>query len=277
MGPNRPSLMAALPQAISLAERAAADAVAGQEDLFGGPADTPVTELKVPVLTDWGWGRKLDAERESLGLYLSGHPCDQYRSDLPFVCSATIESLLAAERPSSPGEFRGGGRDVTVAGIVAGIRKRGARVSVELDDGTGILEVGFFQESYDRFRHLLGAHALVAVSGSLRFDDFIQGWRLTAREVHDLDRLVEARATGLLLRWRVEEDRDLSAAVLRELLGRHRPGQCAVSVIYTRDGNQARVNLGREWSVRPTRDLRERLSELVGIDGFRFIYAGPRH
>ena len=79
----------------------------------------------MPALTDWGWGRKLDAERESLGLYLSGHPCDQYRGDLPFVCTATVASLLG-ERPPPPGEYRGGGREVLVAGIVAGIRKRGA-------------------------------------------------------------------------------------------------------------------------------------------------------
>ena len=46
--------------------------------------------------------------------------------------------------------------------------------------------------------------------------------------------------------------------------------------IYSTGGTQARVALGSDWCVRPTRELRERLSELVGLDGFRFVYEGPR-
>jgi DNA polymerase-3 subunit alpha len=274
LGPNRPSLLAELPRAMDAADQAAAADRAGQEDMFGAPASRPAAEDSVPELADWGLGRKLQAERESLGLYLSGHPFDQYRSDQPFICTSNIAALLA-ERPPVPGEYRGPTREVTVGGIVASIRKRGSRVSVELDDGTGSIEVGFFQEAFDRWRHLLGSQALVAISGSVRFDEFINGWRITARDVLDLDRLVEARATGLLLRWRTDVERHLSPAVLKDVLEPHRPGRCAVTVHYRHGDSQARLALGREWAIRPARELRERLSELVGNDGFRFVYEGP--
>ena len=55
----------------------------------------------------------------------------------------------------------------------------------------------------------------------------------------------------------------------------HRPGRCAVTVHYRHGDSQARLALGREWAIRPARELRERLSELVGNDGFRFVYEGP--
>ena len=274
-GPNRPSLLAALPTVMDGAEQAAAAASVGQEDLFGAPAALTADTTSVPEVPDWGWGRKLQAERESLGLYLSGHPFDQYRTDQPFICTSTIEALIA-ERPPAAGEFRGGGREVVIAGLVASIRKRGTRTSIELDDGTGTLEVGFFQETFDRFRHLLGTQAMVAISGSLRFEEYLDGWRLNARDVLDLDRIVESRATGLLLRWRADVDRTLSPQLLKSVMERHRPGKCSVSLYYSTDGTQARVALGSDWSVRPTRELRERLSELVGLDGFRFVYEGPR-
>lgn len=274
-GRNRPSLLAGLPRAMDAADQSAAADRAGQEDMFGAAASQPVAEHSVPEVADWGLGRKLQAERESLGLYLSGHPFDQYRADQPFICSSSIVALIS-ERPPVPGEFRGPAREVTVGGMVAAIRKRGSRVSVELDDGTGTLEVGFFQEAYDRWRHLLGSQALVAISGSLRFDEFIDGWRLTAKDVLDLDRLVEARATGLLLRWRTDVERHLTAEVLKHVLEPHRPGRCAVTVHYRHAGGQARLALGSDWSIRPARELRERLSELVGTDGFRFVYEGPR-
>jgi DNA polymerase-3 subunit alpha len=274
-GPNRPSLLAEMPRAMDAADQAAAADRAGQNDMFGAPASQPVAEHSVPEVADWGLGRKLQAERESLGLYLSGHPFDQYRADQPFICSSSIAALIS-ERPPVPGEFRGPAREVTVGGMVAAIRRRGSRVSIELDDGTGTLEVGFFQEAYDRWRHLLGSQALVAISGSLRFDEFIDGWRLTAKDVLDLDRLVEARATGLLLRWRTDVERHLTAEVLKRVLEPHRPGRCAVTVHYRHAGGQARLALGSDWSIRPARELRERLSELVGTDGFRFVYEGPR-
>ncbi len=275
-GPNRPSLLAVLPTAMDGADQAAAAASVGQEDLFGAPAARSGLEDPVPELQDWGWGRKLEAERESLGLYLSGHPFDQYRTDQPFISTSSIEALIA-ERPSAgPQEFRGPGRDVVIAGVVASVRRRGTRTSIELDDGTGTLEVGFFQEGYDRFRHLLGVHSIVAISGMLRFEEYLDGWRLNAREVLDLDRIVESRATGLLLRWRADVDRSLTPQLLKSVMERFRPGKCSVSLYYSTEGTQARMALGSEWRVRPTRELRERLSELVGLDGFRFVYEGPR-
>jgi DNA polymerase III alpha subunit len=117
----------------------------------------------------------------------------------------------------------------------------------------------------------------VAISGTVRFEEYLGACRLTAREVQDLDRLVEARASGLLLRWRAGRDRELTPATLREALAHHRPGPCGVTVYYQRNGREARLELAAEWTVRPTRELRERLSALVGVDGFRFVYEGvPR-
>lgn len=275
-GLNRPSLLAALPTAMDGAEQAAAAASVGQDDLFGAPvAMQPSNPGAIVELADWGWGRKLKGERESLGLYLSGHPFDQYRGDQPFIASASIESIMA-DRPANPVDYRGGGREVVVAGLVASIRKRGPRTSVELDDGSGTLEVNFFQETYDRFRHLLTQHAIVAVSGTLRFEEYLDGWRLNAREVLDVDRLVESRATGLLLRWRADVDRFMNPRLLKSVIEEYRPGNCSVSLYYSAAGTQARLALGSEWTVRPTRELRERLSELVGLEGFRFVYEGSR-
>jgi DNA polymerase-3 subunit alpha len=276
LGTNRPSLLEALPRAVMGAEQAASARNAGQNDLFGAATADAEPAMLVSSLPDWGWGRRLAAERESLGLYLSGHPFDQYRWDRPFICTTSIAALLA-QQPAAAGEFRGAQRNVVVGGLVASVRKRGNRVSVDLDDGTGIIEVGFFGEVYDRYRHLLGSQSLVAVSGNLRFDDFVSSWRLNAREVLDLDRLVEDRATGLLLRWRAGIDRGMNADSIRELLSRYRPGPCSVSVFYSSNGTQARIALGDEWRVRPSRDLREGLSELVGLEGYRFVYEGPSH
>jgi DNA polymerase-3 subunit alpha len=250
----------------------AKDREAGQGDMFGAGSAAPQPAPPIPILDDWGLVARLDAEWESLGLYLSGHPFDQYRSDGPFVSSGTIAALTGAPPPQSKGESWNGGREVTVAGLVTGLRKRGGRVTFDLDDGQERLECTLFQEGFERFRHLLVSHNIVVITGKLRFDDYIGDWRLTAREVVDIDRLVEDRATGLVIRWCGREGRVPDPGRLRATLDPYRPGRCDVSLHVERPEAQARVRFGDSWAVRPSRELRERLSALVGAEGYRFVY-----
>jgi DNA polymerase-3 subunit alpha len=271
LGPNRASLMAGLPAALGGAEQAARSRDSGQEDMFGAAAaGAPVAE-ELPRVDDWGHGRRLDGERESLGLYLSGHPFDQYRADATYIASGTVAALLSAPPPAPGTEFQSG-REATVAGLVTNLRKRTGRITAEIDDGTGVVEMTIFPETYERCRNHLGANAIVVVTGHLRWDAFIDGWRLAARDVLDIDRVIERRATRLLIRWTSGLGSRMDATKLRRALEPFRPGSCGIWVYYTRSDARARLALGEEWSVRPSRELRERLSELVGTDGFRFVY-----
>ncbi|MFW2404085.1 MAG: DNA polymerase III subunit alpha [Gammaproteobacteria bacterium] len=278
LGPNRPSLLARVPTAIGHAERAARMRDSGQNDMFASPDAQPETPLAdagadIAVETDWSFREKLQAERESLGLFMSGHPFDEYRHDGPFVSSGTLSGLLSAPRPKSNGDKPwSGGRDCSAAGLVTGLRKRGGRVTFELDDGAQRLEVTLFQDAYDRFRHLLTPESIVVVSGKLRFDDFINGWRLNGKEVTDIDRVVESKASRLIIRWSEGRDGRLDPTRLKSILEPYRPGACEISLYYLHDDAQARVLLGRDWAVRPSRELREQLMRVVGDDGYRFIY-----
>ena len=275
--PNRPSLLAALPTALGRAEQIAHTRASGQEDMFG-EAELPASageQTAVPLLDDWGIARRLEAERESLGLYLSGHPFDQYRADGPFVSSGTIAALIGARPNGAGGNGRQTGREVAVAGVVTGLRKRGGRVTLDLDDGQDRVEVTLFQESFDRFRHLLVTHAIVVISGSLRYDDFIDGWRLTAKDVTEIDRLIEKKASGLVLRWRESRDGKLDPERLRAVLEPFRPGRCSVHLYLERGDVEARFQFGEAWGVRPSSELREKLSALLGVDGYRFVYDAP--
>ena len=271
VGLNRPSLLAALPTAVGGAEQAARSRDSGQEDMFGDVSSRQRVSEEIALIDDWGLGRRLDAERESLGLYLSGHPFDQYRADAAYIASGTLAALNAAP-PPPPGTEYQQGRDVTVAGLVTNLRKRTGRITAEVDDGSGIIELSIFPETYERCRNHLGAHSIVVVSGQLRWDAFMDGWRVAAREVMDIDRVIENRATRLLIRWASGPDSRVDAGKLRRALEPFRPGNCGIWVCYSRTDAAARLSLGDAWAVRPSRELRERLSELVGNDGFRFVY-----
>jgi len=272
LGPNRPSLMKHVPAAIGAAEQAARQRDSGQVDLFGSGPSSAAHTAPVNIEPDWDFRRKLAAERESLGLYMSGHPFDEYRHDGPFISSGTIGSLKSARPAPKTDKPWAGGKDCSAAGLVTNLRKRGGRVTFDLDDGLHRIEVTLFQEAYERLRHLLTAHAIVVVSGKLRFDEFIDDWRLNAKDITDIDKLIERRATNLVIRWQQNGAGALDAEHLKQVLEPYRPGGCDISLFIRRGHAQARVCLGESWSVRPSRELRERLSEMVGHDGFRFIY-----
>jgi DNA polymerase-3 subunit alpha len=272
LGPNRPSLLAILPTSLSRAEQSARALAAGQDDMFSLDVNSVPADDAVPAEPDWLFSRKLDAERESLGLYMSGHPFDQYRTDGPFIASGTIAGLTAAQAPKKDDRPWSKGREITVAGLVTSLRKRGGKTTLDLDDGEGRIEVTLFQETFESYRHLLTAHAIVVISGTLKFDEFNDAWRVTAKEVLDIDRVIEARALKLVIRWQEDVSGKLNADRLKKLLEPFRPGACDVSLFYLRNDAQARVRFGADWSVRPSRDLRDQLTEIVGRDGFRFLY-----
>ena len=136
LGPNRPSLLAHVDAAIGAAEQVARQRDSGQTDLFGEHAEVEAPIKPIQFVPDWGFRERLAAERESLGLYMSGHPFDEYRHDGPFVSSGTIGQLKNAPKPAVKSDKPWvGGKDCSIAGLVTNLNKRGGRVTFDLDDG----------------------------------------------------------------------------------------------------------------------------------------------
>lgn len=270
LGANRPSLLADLPVAMGGAEQAARAEAAGQDDMFGTTAPPP--PAKTSRLPKWSPRRLYLAEYEALGLFLSGHPFDQYLADVPYICSGTIGSVVTGmPKPDGGGSWRGGS-EVVLAGLITDIRKRGNRVTLLLDDGRNRIELTMFSEAYQEYRHLLDTHACRIVAGKIRFDDFIDDWRVTVNEVKDIDRVIEQKASRLVIHWLAQDAGELDSDVLRTLLEPYRPGRCNVSLLYSSSDAEAKLELGGDWRVRPSGELREKLAEAIGIQAFRFSY-----
>jgi DNA polymerase-3 subunit alpha len=141
-----------------------------------------------------------------------------------------------------------------------------------LDDGHERVELAMFSETYQEYRHLLEEHACRIVSGKIRFDEFIDGWRVAVKEVKDIDRVIEQKASKLVIHWLARQDSEIDSQELRRILEPFRPGRCDVSLFYRSQDAQAKVRLGGAWRVRPSGELREKLAEVIGIQSFKFGY-----
>jgi DNA polymerase-3 subunit alpha len=279
-GESRRSLMHQVPEALRSADQQARAAAAGQNDMFGLESTLPETEAALPVqLDEWQERLLLSNEKEALGLYLTGHPFDAVRSDAAFFVDGRLADITAEPPPQNgKGErnFAQARREATVAGLIVDVRKRGNRVSVVLDDDTGRMEIGFFGEAFQEFRHLLVKDEIVVISGGLRYDDFVGSWTINAKDVLHIDRVIESRAKSMILSLASNGQGDALLVKLHDLLLPFREGTCDVSVRYVGDNASARLSLGPEWAVRPSRELRDKLTELLGNNNVRLLYAPGR-
>ncbi|MDH3750420.1 MAG: DNA polymerase III subunit alpha, partial [Gammaproteobacteria bacterium] len=279
-GQSRRSLMHQVPEALASADQQARAAAAGQNDMFGLEEAPAVVEAPRPVdLTEWPERIFLSNEKEALGLYLTGHPFDAVRADAMSFVDGKLVDLVAEPAPqTSKGErnYAHSSREVTVAGLIADLRKRGNRVSVTLDDDTARMEVSLFSEAFQEFRHLLVKDEIVVISGPLRYDDFLASWTVNVKNVLHIDRVIESRAKSMVLSLAPNGQGEQLLVKLHDLLLPYREGSCDVSVQYVGDTASARLNLGPEWAVRPSRELRDKLTELLGSKNVRMLYAPSR-
>jgi DNA polymerase-3 subunit alpha len=153
--------------------------VAGQMDLFGGGAEEQSAlpgEMELPDVEEFSRREKLAMEREVAGLYLSGHPMDEFT---PLARKAgatrTIEILSALSPENEGGSLRDGQR-VTVAGIVVSTRTRTTKSNtlmndIRLEDDSGAIGVIAFQKVLDQSGGYIRQNEPLLITGRISARD----------------------------------------------------------------------------------------------------------
>lgn len=285
--PNRAGLMHELTSALSRAEQIQSDRAAGQASLFGlaptsdGPTEQMGEHERVAQTPPWTNLQRLKAERETLGLYLSGHPVDDIRDEVSAFTTLFMEALPQTVRPLSPSQAQEGepnrryqrnkGVEMTLCGIVMALQKRiGRGHFVTLDDGTGRIEVAVFDKLFQQIGHLLSMDSILVVRGRVEVDEYRGGFRMVADHILDLDgaRTEYAKGLEIELNGATDElDRDLAAA-----LKPYRSGQTPVILRYQNQSAQALIRLGEDWAVKPSSELLAAINALKGIEFARLRY-----
>ncbi|AJR07649.1 DNA polymerase III subunit alpha [Photobacterium gaetbulicola Gung47] len=260
LGPNRAAMMATLDDAIRAASQHHQAEAFGQADMFGvltaAPEEVEHAYANIPEWPDKVW---LEGERETLGLYLTGHPINAYVKELKHYTTWRLKDA----HPT--------GRDkvVTVAGLVIGARvmttKRGTRIGIlTLDDRSGRMEVMLFSEALERHLELIEKDRILVVSGQVSFDDFNGGLKMSAREVLDIADAREKHLRGLAISLTERQIDEQFFERFSKVLEPHRAGTVPVNVYYQRSNARAKLTLGTEWRVTPADQLISDLKILLG-------------
>jgi DNA polymerase-3 subunit alpha len=258
--PNRAVLFETLPEAIKAADQYAKAQAVGQNDLFGlineEPEDTRQAFKDVPMWAEEVW---LNGEKETLGLYLTGHPINRFLSEIKYYASGRLVSLQPTSKDKT-----------TVAvGLVLGVRvmvnKRGRRWAlVTLDDKSARMDIRLFPDDYDKFAELLISDAILVCSGQVSFDEYSGGITMTARDIMTVADARENYVTSVDINVNKTKAGKGFIEKFTDVLTPYKDGTCPVRLFYQRDEAKAMLELGVQWRVTPADPLLHELKTLLG-------------
>ncbi|MDF2394030.1 DNA polymerase III subunit alpha [Pseudomonas sp. 3MA1] len=263
---NRAVLLAAMEEAIKAAEQTARTHDSGHADLFGGvfveeDADVYANHRKAKELT---LKERLKGEKDTLGLYLTGHPIDEYEGEIRRFARQRIIDLKPA-------------RDTqTVAGMIIALRvmknKKGDKMGfITLDDRSGRIEASLFADAFHSAQSLLQTDAMVVVEGEVSNDDFSGGLRLRVKRVMSMEDARTNLAESLRLKVHSDALKGDQLRWLGELFKRHR-GACPITMEYSRHDAKALLQFGENWRIDPADSLIQALRDQFGRDNVFLQY-----
>jgi len=161
----------------------------------------------------------------------------------------------------------------TLAGVVVGVRtqmtRRGKMLFVQLDDGTGMIEVTVFNELFEAERTKIVTDEVLIIEGKVRYDDFSGGNSVTADKLMTLGEARARFARHLLLKMNGNSD----ARKLKSLLTPFAPGSADVRVRYRNADAECELQLGKDLRVRLDDALLEALSGWLQPENVEIIYS----
>ncbi|RLT92653.1 DNA polymerase III subunit alpha [Ketobacter sp.] len=268
LGPDRATLMASLEEAMRYAEQESKNQDLGIMDMFGAVEEEERPEPEWARVKPWSDDERLNGEKDTLGLYLTGHPIDQYLEEI----SHFVTSRIADVKPGSSRESR-----TIVAGLVIAQRvmknKRGDKMAfLTLDDKSGRLEISIFSDTYEEYKDQLVKDAVLVVEGEVSIDDYSGGLKMVTRKVFGIAQAREnyARLISLDI-GQTALGPDFSQK-LQSALAPYREGGCKVRVQYSRPGAKGRLYLGDEWRISPKAELIKQLEQLCGERALTVLY-----
>ena len=268
LGPHRATLMATLPEALAAAGQHAKAESFGQSDMFGllttEPDEVEQAFADVPRWPEKVW---LEGEKDTLGLYLTGHPINQYALEIRHYTDGRLVDL----KPTGKDQM------ANAIGLVLGVRvmmnKRGKRWAiVTLDDKSARIDVRFFPDMFEQFESVLETDRILLIKGQVSFDDFSGGNTITARDVMDIVQAREKNARALALNVDTQSLEPTKIGQMQSILQNFNGGSCPVQLVVTHPDAEAVIACGAKWYVTPEDQLLHDLKQCLGEKAVSILY-----
>ncbi|MAK29603.1 DNA polymerase III subunit alpha [Acinetobacter sp.] len=261
---ERSSLMAQLPEAVQAAEQARQNRETGIMDLFGEVEEVQRNPAK-PV-KPWSDEVRLKGEKDTLGLYLTGHPIDVYRPELKSFIPAKLNEVTPTRR----------GVTTVFAGLVLDVANFPNRMVITLDDGTARIEVSCNHERFQRFKDIVVVEQVVVIEGEIYEREGFDRPMARLSKAFSLNEIRQKRANHIRIQPAEEQISKTLAHDLQNIIlpfcnvdmCQHIPVMLTLEQPYA----TAEVHLGQNWKVAPLDELLIKLRDYFGKDAIYIEY-----
>ncbi len=206
-----------------------------QFNLFQNSSDVQISELQVPETKQWDTVEKLAREREVIGIYISGHPLDDFKVEMESFCNANVSMF------KSPKDFVG--NELTIAGVITDLEHRVSRqgkgwASFTLEDYVDSFEFRIFGEDYLKYKHFLVLNNFIHIRTKI-----VGGWknketgivgepRIQYNNFKLLQDVVKSFARKLSIQLNLDDIQENKIDEIKKLLVKHKGDHNLSFVVY---------------------------------------------
>ena len=241
MGMNRATILGNLEKWLDQVKRHKEEQSSGQGGLFD---DTGELDLKLEVQEFPEWPKKelLEFEKLNLGLFVSGHPLDDFKEEWKKTVS------LDLSRPSSNKD-----EEYQLMGILSQIRvistKKGAKMAwAQLEDFKGSIELIFFPKTYEQYGHLLMDDVVLGIKGEVEINDGVA--KVKVKEVSPPGGLAQVRSLTFHVAMKTQAYDEKSLLRMRDFLMDY-PGASSLYLHYEKEGKKAVIKASSQIGISP--------------------------
>ena len=240
-----------------------------QVSLFGDASDVQLPEPQIPNCEKWGNIQELKAEKEVVGVYISGHPLDDFELVMKRYCNIHLGLLDSEEAKMSPGEYK-------FAGVVTAVQHRMSKQNnpygiFEIEDKEGSMEFRLFGEDYTKFRQYLDMEFFLYVRGVWKekrwggADGAPPEKEFKLNSIELLNDILEKKTTSITITMPLDEVKPENISELRSFLNEH-PGSCKVNMrVVNKEGVWVDMH-SKKVRVKPEQKLIYDIRDQLGLE-----------
>lgn len=246
LGMPRSQLLAIADQAVEIGQKIQEDEKIGQLSLFGIEETQSLSQIKIPPLKEFSQSDILAMEKEILGMYISGHPVDEYAANLRAEVSNNLEEI----------DYKMDGANVVLGGVISKIKRtvtrRGEPMAYAvLEDTTGTIELIIFPNAFRQCMEILHEDAIVKVEGKINYqNDEVKCIVNTMQTV--------SKDPGKILIIKVTDCEKIYLENLREIIKKY-PGNIPVCIEFTK--YKKKILISRKFWVRESEELIDKIQK----------------
>ena len=235
-----------------------------QVSMFGDSSDVQISEPQIPPCEKWGTMEKLAQEKEVVGIYISGHPLDDFKTEMNTFCNATVAMFNNLETYIN--------REMTFGGVVTDVQHRISRQGkgwalFTVDDYTDSFEFRIFGEEYLKYRHFLMKNNFIYVRAFIR-----DGWinrdtekkgdpRIQFNSFQLLHDVMDTMAKKLSIQLNINDLKEEKITTIKDLLYMHKGNHALNFVVYDNVESIKLQMPSRKQKVKISQELLDELTE----------------